>query len=586
MYARNQKQARRKQDYLRYEKLTSKGYSVADDMASSALYVVNEDPYGRAYYTKPLGEAIKRDPVTGRKYSQEEWATKEFIIDNKVQLINKVSADLVVGKDVEIEPEAPDEVAEDAKEWLDDFRDKNKLSTKLYEGAIQNSSKGDFYFEIIIGEDGEIEVIDIDPYYVDIEHRHKKVKYYEIAYEFEIEKPRKYLRIGSSKTQKTTYVQKKIHMAGKIVYRMFEKDGVEYVPVPLGVNAENRELLERVAGNKHMKMYVSLDPLVETDKTDAAFFVVEYTGIDEPLMIHWPNYRMFDIFGVSDTGMIESLQNALNNRATQFNDILDKHADPSMYGPDSYLDEYGNLEMSGGGSRYFPVVDGMTPPGYLTWTGHLLEAHKEIDRIYTAILENSEVSPALIGNDEGGIQSGRALMYKLIRSLCMASRKAVYMREAVKDLYRVAQKMRIVWVDGNGVDNPESYDPPEFNDQLIDVNVSVRSSIPTDRTATIDDVGKLVDKGLLTIDTGVLIIAKLFDEVNAEEEIKKLLKAAKDRLKQEKELRQAEVPDYLKGEPRDQEVQDKNKKQKDVEEGTEEKIIKDDAKVKEDEKMK
>ena len=340
MYSRNEKQARRKQDYLRFEKLTSKGYSVADDMASSALYVINEDPYGRAYYTKPLGEAIKRDPLTGRKYSQEEWATKEFVIDNKAQLINKVSADLVIGKSIDITYSDSENVSENEKEWLKDFIKENHLSTMLYEGAIQNSAKGDFYFQVVIGDDGEISLVSIDPYYVDIEHKNKKIKFYEVAYEFEVDKPKKFLRIGSNRSKKITYVQKKIHMAGKIIYRLFEKNDAEYVPVPLNINPENNELLEKALNSKHMKLYVSLDPLVETTDINAAYFTVEYTGIDEPLLIHWPNYRIFDIFGVSDTGMIESLQNALNNRSTQFNDILDKHADPSMYGPDSYLDEY------------------------------------------------------------------------------------------------------------------------------------------------------------------------------------------------------------------------------------------------------
>jgi hypothetical protein len=578
VYARNRKQQRRKQNYIRFEKLTSQGYSVSDETASNALYVVNSDPFGRAYYTKPLGEAIKRDPVTGRKYSQEEWATKEYIIDNKTQLINKVSADLVVGKDVEIGPEYPDEVSDEDKDWLRDFIKKNKLVTMLYEGAIQNSAKGDYYFEITIGDAFDIEVIEIDPYYVDIDHTNKRVNFYEIAHEFEIAKPRKFLRIGSNQTKKITYVQKKVHYPGKIVYKLLEKDGEDYNPVPLNINPENKKLFDRVEKSKHIKMYVSLDPITETDDIDAAFFIIEFTGIDTPLLVHWPNYRMFDIFGVSDTGMVESLQNALNNRETQLNDILDKHADPSMYGPDSYLDEYGNLEMSGGGSRYFPVVDGMTPPGYLTWSGHLPEAHKEIERIYHAILENSEVSPALVGNDQGGIQSGRALMYKLIRSLCMASRKSVYMHEAIGEVIKTAQKMRQVWVTGKGVDNPENYAFPEFDDIIFDVVVTSRSSIPTDRTSTIDDVAKLVDKGLLTVDTGVLIIAKLFDEVDADEEIERLLQAAQEKLNQEKELRKAEIPDYLKSEPRDGEPGNKKSNENQIDDNDQ--VIKDDTKIK------
>ena len=90
MYYRNNEQKVRKQNYVRYQKLTESGYSISNESAQTALYYINDDPFGRAYYLKSLGEVAIKDPMTGRMYTQEEWATKEFIIDNKTQLINKV----------------------------------------------------------------------------------------------------------------------------------------------------------------------------------------------------------------------------------------------------------------------------------------------------------------------------------------------------------------------------------------------------------------------------------------------------------------------------------------------------------------
>ncbi|GIW48768.1 MAG: hypothetical protein KatS3mg079_244 [Caloramator sp.] len=44
---------------------------------------------------------------------------------------------------------------------------------------------------------------------------------------------------------------------------------------------------------------------------------------------------------------------------SQISRILDKHADPNMYGPDTALeqDEYGNWYVKGGG-KYFPIGQG------------------------------------------------------------------------------------------------------------------------------------------------------------------------------------------------------------------------------------
>lgn len=547
MYSKNTSQTIRKQNYARYEKLVRQGYSIADDKSSSSLYAVDTDPYGRTYYTKPLGESVKRDPMTGRQYTQEEWAIKDFIVDNKSQLIVKVSADLVVGKGAEIEIKDSDEYTEDQKVWLEDIVKYNNLSTLLYEGALQNSSKGDIYYEVTIDDNGKFKFIEVDAYYVDIEHEHKEVEEYEITYEFEITDHHKTL-LGANRDKVASYVQKKEYYKDRIVYSLLELKGNNWVNVPLKRNPDNFKLFDKTVKFKHMKSFMSLEPVKEVTYPVNAYFIVEYTGIDEPLIIHWPNYRMFDVYGVSDVGTIEGLQNALNNRQTQLNDILDKHADPSMYGPDSYLDSYGNLEMSGGGSRYFPIVDGMTPPGYMTWQGHITETHEEIKRIYKSIFENTEISPALLGTDTGGIESGRALMYKLMRSLSMAARKSVYMQQAVNNLCRVTQKMKTVWIDGNGVDNPDTYTPPIF-DNLFEVCVNVKSAIPTDRTELIEDVSKLIDKKLLSQGTAIRIISKLFDEVDADEEIAELLLAANEAYDREKELRKADTPDYLKADP-------------------------------------
>ncbi len=553
MYSRNSKHERRKLNYGRYKKLTESGYSISEDTANTALYYINEDPFGRTYYQKSLGEVVIRDPLTGREYTQEEWATKEFIVDNKTQLVNKVSADLVVGKKLTVQFPEVDKPSEELVKWLENFLKIEKFPEMIYESAIRNSSLGDQYYELSI-EDDKIVLTYIDPYFVDIETKRGKVQYYEIAWEIEVEMVQTQRILFRKTKQKKTYIQKKIHYPGMIRWELYEVKGKGEVPIPLNRHKDNIELVERAIALPHMKAFMSNDvtgKVVETKDVNFVYIVEEKTGVDVPLLIHWPNYRMFDIFGVSDAGMIENLQNALNNRQTQLNDVLDKHADPPMYGDDSYMDNNGNIVMTGGGGRYFPVVAGGTPPGYLEWQGHLGDVQIELERLYRAILDNTETAAALLGIDKGGTQSGRALMYKLIRSLCMAARKSVYMKNAIYMVVETAQKLKIVWI--NGKEGAKSFEEPprtEWEDVIFTPEVTVQSSIPTDTDEIISQVIKLVKDGVITKETALTIVAKLFEEIDVEEEKKKLKEQAAEDIEKAKKM----LPDLLQGIPDDNDI--------------------------------
>jgi len=549
MYSRDEDHAIRKKNYVRYRKLSEKGYSISEETSQTALYYINEDPFGRTYYQKSLGEVAVQDPLTGRTYTQEEWATKEFVVDNKAQLINKVSADLVAGKRTSVQFAAASNPPEELIEWLKDFLEKNRFTSKVSEWAMRVSALGDQYIELSVENSG-VKCTEIDPELVYIEHDHGNIVGYEIAWEIEIEAGEG-RRLFKTKRQLKTYVQKKFHYPGLIRWELYEEKGEEFIPVPLITNPSNRDLLERASTSPHMRMLLVDEKAetgkeVETEDIQYAFIVEEKTGVDEPLLVHWPNYRMFDIYGVSDNGVIENLQNALNNRETQLNDVLDKHADPAMYGDASFLDINGNLTMSGGGGRYFPVQAGENPPGYLEWGGHLTDSQEEIKRIYKAILDNTETAPALLGDDTGGVQSGRALMYKLIRSLAMATRKTRYFREAVQTLVRRAYKLKVVWIDGDGVTSFEEETSTEWD--LYPVIVETQSAIPTDVDEIIKQVVQLVREKLISRESGLQIIEKFFDEIDVETE-KKLLQQEFD---QQMQMIYASMPDLMAGVPEEQ----------------------------------
>jgi len=523
MYYRNREQETRKKNYARFERLTRHGFSISTETAVSALYVVNDDPFGRSYYQKAIGETVVKDPVTGQNYVQEEWATKEFIVDNKTQLVNKASADLLLGRNLAIRwPEGASTTEEQAL-WLEELQTRNSMLTLLYESAIRNSSLGDQFYEITI-KDGRINIDYVNPYYVDIEHEGRDVRYYELAWEKVGPEGKRRMPSWLMRTRKEErlkkFVYKKIHHPGYILRELWEEKRQEYFPVPLVRLPEYAGLVDRALADPNMRTFVNFEVGAETDSRDSVYSVVEYTGVDVPLIVHWPNYRMFDIFGVSDAGMIEGLQNALNNRGTQLNDVLDKHADPAMYGPDSYTDTNGNLTMSGGGGRYFPMPpDAANPPGYLIWNSHLPECQVEILRIYESICANSEISPALMGMDKGGIESGRALMYKLIRSLAMKTRKQSYMYQAIRDIVEIAQKLQAAWPDESTVVQPE---PRTEWPELLEPTIDTRSSLPTDVTEAVQQVVPLVTNGILDRKTALAILDKFFEEIEPEEVEKRL----------------------------------------------------------------
>src|SRR5690606_36880430 len=109
--------------------------------------------------------------------------------------------------------------------------------------------------------------------------------------------------------------------------------------------------------------------------------VVE-TRVDDFLVVPVYNVSTSDrLTGLDDYTDLDSIVQELEVRITQISRILDKHADPNMYGPDTVLEqdpETGEWTFRGGG-RYFPVGPEDKPPGFVTWDGQLDAAFRQLD---------------------------------------------------------------------------------------------------------------------------------------------------------------------------------------------------------------
>jgi hypothetical protein len=166
------------------------------------------------------------------------------------------------------------------------------------------------------------------------------------------------------------------------------------------------------------------------------------TGIDEFLVVPVNNVLTTDrVTGLDDYSDLDSIIQALEVRVAQIERILDKHADPNMYGPDTALEHDPATGQWGyrGGGKYFPVSQGEQPPGYVTWDGQLEAAFKQIDLLMEQLYILSETSAAAFGQLKAGLaESGTALKRLMMAPLAKVNRIRMRFDPALKEVIWLA----------------------------------------------------------------------------------------------------------------------------------------------------
>ena len=171
------------------------------------------------------------------------------------------------------------------------------------------------------------------------------------------------------------------------------------------------------------------------------------TGYPGLLVEHVPNWRLDDEFwGVSDYSDLESLFDELNNRISKASRILDKHSDPKLILPP------GSMQYDDRTNRYYVNKDdlqcfevdtervGSDLPRYLVWDAQLEAAFKQIDNLLSMLMMCAEISPSMFGMDKYGVaESGRALKYRLIRTMAKVNRKKKYFDQGLRNILYAAQ---------------------------------------------------------------------------------------------------------------------------------------------------
>ncbi len=176
---------------------------------------------------------------------------------------------------------------------------------------------------------------------------------------------------------------------------------------------------------------------------DPNFVEDEPTGVDRILLVHVPNWKDGrTYFGNDDYQDLTTLFFAINNRISKIDNILDKHSDPILAIPEGILDEEGHVKREHLG-LFEKGQDGEVPE-YIVWNAQLEAAFNEIDRLFDSLYLFSEISPDAMGQfDDATAASGRALKYRMMRTVAKIKRKQLYFDQAIKEVVYLAQLLAI-----------------------------------------------------------------------------------------------------------------------------------------------
>ncbi len=158
------------------------------------------------------------------------------------------------------------------------------------------------------------------------------------------------------------------------------------------------------------------------------------------------------LFGISDYSVVNTLVEKLMWRFYCIDNVLDKHADPSMSGPGSALDydeRFGVSYLNLG--KYFARDTDQSPDlHYITWDGNLESSFKEAETLFNQLYILSEMGQAFA--DAGGTDSsGTALKLRLVSPRIKAARLTKLNSSRVKNIICTLCGLNGIAVDYDGL---------------------------------------------------------------------------------------------------------------------------------------
>ena len=264
---------------------------------------------------------------------------------------------------------------------------------------------------------------------------------------------------------KISYLKVEIHTVGRIEHRLYRM--------------KDQKIASQIDLNS-FPAYAGLQQFEETGLDDFAILVLHNTTSTK--CYH----------GKDDYSIFLDVIKELEIRYPQVFFILDKHSDPSMYGPpiEEQDPRDGEFKVMGG-SKYITLTGEQTPPGYITWDGQLAANFQAIGGegwgLMQRFYELSETSKVCFDSSAGGqglsAQALRLMMWKPLKKANKIQRR---LTPAVQQIIRlisiveahmgmkgatVVENVTIDWHDGMPKD-----DAAEAQRQALLVSGKVRSA--------------------------------------------------------------------------------------------------------------
>lgn len=396
-----------------------------------------------------------------------------YLTANYAGLISKLAADLLFGENpVFNAPDGP------GLDLLKGIIRGNSLSTVLYESALSASFRGDAVFRVRWGrrhpdDEQETAIIEEVP-----------------AYSYFVEQSPDNVREILSESlawvhrvpgSRTSFLRVEEHTPGlirQLAYTLNESSGKVGSQVPL------------------TRVYGDQAPMEE-----------ESTGMTRSLLVHVPNFRHSSRYwGLSDYYDLESLFDAVNNRLSRTDAILDKHASPKLVLPAGATDSRGEIRLSDMELYEVGSVAEGSVVRYVTWDAKLEAAFQHLEHLQDQIFRMAEVSPAAFGLDKAGsIESGRAMRMRFIRTQAKIARKRQYFDAAIRRVLGLAQEMHAM----HGGPAP------------VEVEIHWMDGIPDDYLESVEVEKLRVEAGLTARETAIRRIDNV-DEAQAREELRRM----------------------------------------------------------------
>ncbi len=342
-------------------------------------------------------ELVYKDWI--RLLREDQQATLEMVL-NWHKRLTLLFADLLLGETPRIT--AGDKDSEEQKA-LERIIDDNGLFNVAYEVALDVSRYGTGIFKVRY--DGRAIIEGQQPavwFPVVAPDNLKEITAHVLGYDYEAEEPGAFGR-----RVKRQYLKTELHEKGKITTTLYLLKGG------------------------------TIGEIVEQEEAN--------TGVDEFLVVPVNNVLTTDrVTGLDDYSDLDSIIQELETRIAQISRILDKHADPNMYGPDTALEHDPVTGQWGyrGGGKYFPVGQGEQPPGYVTWDGQLEAAFRQIDLLMEQLYILSETSAAAFGQLKSGLaESGTALRRLMMAPLAKVNRIRMRFDPALKEVLWLASAL-------------------------------------------------------------------------------------------------------------------------------------------------